>query len=70
MPSEANYLMCELKDGMSANDLAVRLLDDHNILIKDLSTKRGIAPRQCIRLAVRDEEDNKKLIKALKEYGR
>ena len=70
MPSEANYLMCELKDGMSANDLAVHLLEDHNILIKDLSTKRGIAPRQCIRLAVRDEEDNKKLIKALKEYGR
>jgi histidinol-phosphate/aromatic aminotransferase/cobyric acid decarboxylase-like protein len=69
MPSEANYLMCELKDGMSANDLAVHLLEDHNILIKDLSTKRGIAPRQCIRLAVRDEEDNKKLIKALKEYG-
>ena len=68
IPSEANYLMCELKEGMSSHDLAVHLLEKHNILIKDLSTKRGIAPRQCIRLAVRDEEDNATLIKALEEY--
>jgi histidinol-phosphate/aromatic aminotransferase/cobyric acid decarboxylase-like protein len=60
--------MCELKEGMSSHDLAVYLLEKHNILIKDLSTKRGIAPRQCIRLAVRDEEDNATLIKALEEY--
>ncbi|WP_332445874.1 aminotransferase class I/II-fold pyridoxal phosphate-dependent enzyme [Sphaerochaeta sp.] len=66
--SQANYIMCELEQGFSSHDLAVYLLDRHNLLIKDLSEKRGIAPRQCIRLAVRNEEDNDLLIRALHQF--
>lgn len=63
--SEANYLMCEVQNGIKAYDLAVYLLDQHGILIKDLSKKKGIAPRECIRLAIRNEEDNNRLISVL-----
>ena len=65
IPSEANYLMCEVQNGIKAYDLAVYLLDQHGILIKDLSKKKGIAPRECIRLAIRNEEDNNRLISVL-----
>ena len=70
LPSQANYIMCEVVGGKRSYDLAVELFDKYNLLIKDLSTKKGIAPKQFIRLAVRDEADNKKLVKALQEIDR
>ncbi|MBI9094570.1 MAG: aminotransferase class I/II-fold pyridoxal phosphate-dependent enzyme [Sphaerochaeta sp.] len=70
LPSQANYIMCEVLGGKRSFDLAVELFDKHNIFIKDLSTKKGIAPKQFIRLAVRDEADNGKLVKALQEMDR
>lgn len=70
LPSQANYIMCEVVGGKSSYDLAVELFDKYNLLIKDLSTKKGIAPKQFIRLAVRDEDDNAKLVKALQEIDR
>nr|WP_319776363.1 aminotransferase class I/II-fold pyridoxal phosphate-dependent enzyme [uncultured Sphaerochaeta sp.] len=63
--SEANYIMCEVRGPLQSYDLAVDLLDKYDILIKDLSRKKGIAPRQCIRIAVRNREDNDRLITAL-----
>lgn len=69
LPSQANYVMCEVVGGKKSYDLAVELFAKYNLFIKDLSTKKGIAPRQFIRLAVRDEVDNGKLVKALQEIG-
>lgn len=63
-PSQANFVMVELLDGISAKETTQRLLED-NILIKDLSGKLP-GDRQYVRLAVRNEEDNAALIKALK----
>ena len=64
-PSEANYFLCEVTDRFTARELAVRLLDEHNILIKDCSTKAAFGGRNYIRLAVRDCRDNDLLVKAL-----
>ena len=62
LPSEANYVLCEVKDKLTPRELAVKLLKDYNILIKDCTGKcRG----NYIRLAVRDLEDNNMLIFAL-----
>ena len=36
-------------------------------LIKDLSTKKGFEGRNYIRIAIRDEKDNEKLVAALKK---
>ena len=69
IPSQANYFLCELMtDKFSSKELAVRLLTDHDILIKDCSGKSAFSRGSYIRLAVRDRKDNHKLTEALKEY--
>lgn len=68
--SEANYIMCEVKTPFLSFELAVYLLDKYRILIKDLSSKNGIMPRQCIRIAIRDREDNDRLLYALHAFGK
>lgn len=67
IPSQANYVTAEVKGGMTARSLTKKLLCKHNLLIKDLSAKIKYENRQFIRLAVRDDNDNQKLIEALKE---
>ena len=66
-PSQANYVLCKIIGKINSEDLAIKLLDEHNIFIKDLSSKKGFENGQYIRLAVRNTEDNDKLIAALKE---
>ena len=63
IPSEANYLLCEVLPPHTPRELAINLLKQHNILIKDCTSKCH-AP--YIRLAVRDTKDNNCLIEALK----
>lgn len=64
IPSQANYFLCELLDGYKATSIATELLYDHNLFIKDLSTKRGF-DGEYVRLAVRLPDENELLIKAL-----
>lgn len=66
-PSQANYVLCKLKDKITSENLAIILLDKYNIFIKDLSSKKGFEDGQFIRLAVRNTEDNNRLIDALKD---
>ncbi len=67
-PSEANYVLCKLKSGYESKKLAIRLLDEKNILIKDLGDKVTFEGKQYIRLAVRDKKDNDCIVNALKSY--
>ena len=68
IPSQANYFLCEVAaDKFSSKELAVKLLADYNILIKDCSGKSAFAGGNYIRLAVRDRKDNHRLVEALKE---
>lgn len=64
--SEANYFLCEVLPPYDSHNLAVRLLNDHNILIKDCSTKKVFDGRNYIRIAIRNREDNSRLVEALK----
>lgn len=66
-PSEANYFLCEVMPPYNSHNLAVTLLKNHNILIKDCSGKKAFAGRNCIRLAVRNRQDNERLVTALKQ---
>ena len=63
MPTQANYVMCEVLDGKKAKSLAESLLSENNILIKTLENK--IEEGEYIRLSVRDERDNNRLIDVL-----
>lgn len=64
LPSEANYVLCEVLPPHTPRELAVQLLKQHNILIKDCSTK---CHGNYIRLAVRNTEDNDLLLNALRQ---
>lgn len=66
--SEANYFLCEVLPPMTSHSLTVSLLDKHRILIKDCSTKKVFDGRNYIRIAIRNKEDNNKLINALKAF--
>ena len=70
-PSQANYIMCRLTEeavasGLTAALLTEQLLTRYNILIKDLSAKKGL-DGEYIRLAVRRQEENDRLLAALAE---
>ena len=64
IPTQANYVMCEVLDIWSATRLSENLLSDYNILIKDLSMKKGISG-QYIRIAIKRKEENDILVCAL-----
>lgn len=67
IPSQANYFLCELTGRYTASELTNTLLNQFNILIKDCSSKKGFLDRgEYIRIAIRDKNDNDKLIEALK----
>lgn len=63
--SQANYIMVELLGDITATELTERLLLKHKILVKDLSGK--IRSGKYIRIAIRNEEDNNRLLSALQE---
>ena len=67
--SQANYIMAELIN-VNSSDLTLYLLKKYNILIKDLSSKKGFEDKNFIRIAVKSVEDNTLLIEALKKYGK
>ena len=67
IPSQANYFLCEITSKYYSKELTELLLNKYDILIKDCGTKSAFEGGNYIRLAVRDEIDNNKLIKAFKE---
>lgn len=66
LPTQANYVMAEIVSGMTAKELNRILISKYDILIKNLVAKIDQDGRQYIRLAIRDTNDNNKLIDALK----
>lgn len=66
VPSQANYIMAEITNGMTAAELTKRLLTEHKLLIKDLSSKVKRGGKQYVRIAVRSAADNRRLTDALK----
>lgn len=63
--SQASFFMIELTGKMTAKELTKKLLIKYNIFIKDLTKKTG--GQNYIRIAIRNTEDNDKLVKAMKE---
>ena len=65
-PSQANYLMIDLGD-VNSYEFCVRMLNDYNILVKDLSSKNYFKGKNFVRVAIRNRQDNDAIIKAMKE---
>ena len=69
MPSQANYFLCEVLPPYTASEIVVYMLRQHNILTRDCSKKPGLNPdKQYMRIAVRNHEDNTRLVEALKQF--
>ena len=67
IPSQANYFLCEVLPPFTAYNLTLRLLTEADILIKDCSAKKGFPEdTQYVRIAIRDRQDNIKLVQELK----
>lgn len=64
--TEANYFLCEVLPPHTSHSLTVALLNIYRILVKDCSSKKVFEGRNYIRIAIRNKEDNNKLINALK----
>jgi histidinol-phosphate/aromatic aminotransferase/cobyric acid decarboxylase-like protein/choline kinase len=68
IPSQANYFLCEIVNKFNSNELAALLLDKYNILISSCSAENVFsATKDYIRIAVRNNSDNNRLIQVLKE---
>lgn len=69
MPSQANYFLCEVLPPYKASEIVISMLKKHNILTRDCSGKSGLDPnRQYMRIAVRNTEDNARLIAGLRTF--
>lgn len=69
LPSQANYILCEVLPPFTATGLACLLLDKFNILIKNVSAHNDMGGREFIRISVRDEKDHNALINALQSIS-
>ena len=71
MPSQANYFLCEVLSPYTAKEIVIYMLRHHNILTRDCSLKPGLDPnKQYMRIAVRNHEDNTRLVEALKQFSK
>lgn len=64
-PSQANYFMVKLVNGMTASKLTERLLSHYNLFVKNLTGGGKVTSGEYLRLSVRTTEDNNRLIEAL-----
>lgn len=62
-PAGANYLLVEIKEGLTSRELKERLLSQR-ILIRDCASFTGLSER-FFRIAIRPSEDNKRLVECL-----
>ncbi|MBQ2779238.1 MAG: aminotransferase class I/II-fold pyridoxal phosphate-dependent enzyme [Bacteroidaceae bacterium] len=67
IPSEANYFLTEVLPPYTASGLVLKMLKEFNILMRDCSGKQGFDGKQYMRIAVRDHNDNTRLIESLKQ---
>ncbi len=64
-PSSANFLLLDIRDSELSSTELVKRVSSHGILLRDASSFRGLDGRH-VRLAIRTREENKQLVKALK----
>ena len=67
IPSQANYFLCEVLPPYKADEIVIYMLKHHNILTRDCSNKPGLDGGQYMRISVRDHNDNRRLVEALRQ---
>ena len=65
LPSKANFVLIELLNGLTSEDVSLDLLINHGVYVRDCSDKIGL-DGEYIRVAARSFEENKQILEALK----
>lgn len=65
LPTQANFFLCEVIDKFSSTELAEMLLNKYNVLVKDCTSKNGLMQKNYIRIAIRNEADNQRILEIL-----
>lgn len=66
-PGSANFLLLRVPAGRGALQLRDALLREHAILVRECDSFSGLEPDRYLRVAVRGEDDNQRLIDALSQ---
>jgi histidinol-phosphate/aromatic aminotransferase/cobyric acid decarboxylase-like protein len=64
-PTGANFLLFKVTNGMTANELQMRLLDEHAMYVRDCANKLGM-DRFHIRVASQGRAKDARLVEALR----
>lgn len=67
MPTQANFVLCEVQKPYTSMEIVKRMLREHNILLSACNAKKGLHSGKYLRIAIRGHEDNAKLIEAFRQ---
>jgi histidinol-phosphate/aromatic aminotransferase/cobyric acid decarboxylase-like protein len=67
-PTHGNFVLCQLLYGQTSEELTARLFEHSRALINNCGSKHGLDDR-FVRIACRTQEENSRLVGALKEIG-
>jgi histidinol-phosphate/aromatic aminotransferase/cobyric acid decarboxylase-like protein len=65
-PTQANFALVELQNGLSAEDLVWRLLVRRGVYTRTCDDKRGLEPGKFLRIAARNRPENRYIIRSLR----
>lgn len=65
-PTQSNYLLARVKAPFDATSLTNMLWEQHQILLKDCSNKKGFPDSSYVRITIRDQKDNDIFLSVLK----
>ena len=68
-PAQGNFVLCSISDGFTGKEITQHLFEDSRILVNNCGSKNGL-DGNFIRIACRTEEDNGRLIAALKRIAK
>ena len=69
-PTHANFILIELRNGMTAEDLVCRLLVRRGIYARTCDDKKGLEPGKFIRVASRCRSENRFVLRAFRDIMR
>ncbi len=69
MPTQANFVLCEVMPPFESSEICYMMLHRYKILMSSCSSKIGLTRGRYLRIAIRNKEDNSRLIHSLKSLS-
>lgn len=66
IPSQANYFLCEVTNKFTSSELTQKLIEN-DVIISNCGLKRNMKGKNLVRIAIRNRDDNLKLISILRK---